>query len=115
MRKRPREPEAPVERYETIRHFITALLEEQTLTAREISVYARIAEKDVHGHLEHIKKTVQKGNRRFIVEPARCEHCNFVFRKRERLTKPGKCPSCRSTLIQAPMFHIESGELRAKS
>ena len=115
MRKRLGEPEAPVERYETIRHFIAALLEEQTLTAREISVYARIAEKDVNNHLEHIRKTIQKNNRRFIVEPARCGHCNFVFKKRERLTKPGKCPSCHSTLIRAPMFHIESGELRAKS
>lgn len=102
-----REPEAPVERYETIRRFITALLEEQTLTAREISVYARITERDVSGHLEHIKKTIQKNGRRFIVEPARCEHCGFIFRKRERLTKPGKCPSCHSTLIRAPMFHIQ--------
>ena len=108
MRKRPREPEAPVERCETVRHFITALLEEQTLTARDISVYAKIAEKDVNGHLEHIKKTVQKNNRRFVVEPARCEHCGFLFRKRGRLTKPGKCPSCHSTLIRPPMFHISS-------
>jgi len=108
MRKRPREPEAPAERYETIRHFITALLEEQTLTARDISVYARITEKDVNDHLAHIKKTVRKNNGHFIVEPARCEHCNFVFRKRGRLTKPGKCPSCHSTLIRAPMFHISS-------
>jgi len=107
MKKRLREPEAPVERYETVRHFITALLEEQTLAAREISVYARIAEKDVNGHLEHIKKTVQKNNRRFVVEPARCDHCGFIFRKRGRLTKPGKCPSCHSTLIRAPMFHVD--------
>lgn len=108
MKKQKHEPEAPIERYETIRRFITALLEEQTLTARDISVFARIAEKDVHDHLEHIKKTVQKNNRRFTVEPARCEHCNFVFKKRERLTKPGKCPSCHSTLIRAPVFHIQN-------
>ncbi|MBA3060962.1 MAG: transcriptional regulator, partial [Nitrospirae bacterium] len=39
--------------------------------------------------------------------PAECAKCSFVFRKRERLKKPGKCPICRSEFIQEPLFLIK--------
>ncbi len=106
MRKKSKEPFIPVARHETIRQRIASLLEGKTYSARDLSVEAGISEKDVYEHLEHIQKTVGKGGRSFIVVPAECRMCNFVFRKRDRLKKPGKCPVCRSETIQEPLFSI---------
>jgi uncharacterized ubiquitin-like protein YukD len=46
-RKKNKEPTVPVSRYETIRKYITALLEEETLSAKDLSQFTRIPEKDV--------------------------------------------------------------------
>jgi len=105
--KRPSEIEAPVERFETIRRYIMALLEEGTYSAKELSNIIRIPEKDICDHLEHLQRTFGKSRMRLDVVPAECRHCGFVFKKRGRLTKPGKCPTCRSIHIHSPLFHIE--------
>jgi len=109
--KRPRKtiktPVSPDERHDTIRKDIISLLEEYTLSAREISRYIKIQEKDVASHLEHIRKTLNKGGDRLIIESARCETCNFVFKKRDRLTNPARCPLCRGRLSSPMLFSIE--------
>jgi len=105
--KKPKEPTIPAERYETIRKYIIALLEQETLSPRDISQLIRIPEKDVSDHLNHIRKTLNKNVYHLVVVPAQCEKCGFVFTKRERLSKPGKCPICHDTLIHPPLFHIE--------
>lgn len=96
----------PEERHETIRKYIMALLEEYTLSAREIARYLKIPEKDVPNHIEHIKKTMMRSEKQLVVESARCEQCDFVFKKRERLTTPGKCPICKGRLIKPILFKI---------
>ncbi len=85
---------------------MSAVLREHICSAKEISVYLRIPEKDVYDHLEHIRKSLSKSGYHLVVEAARCEKCGFVFRKRTRLAKPGKCPMCLSSLILAPLFSI---------
>jgi transcriptional regulator len=106
MRKPPREPPEPVERYETIRKYIVALLQDYAITAKELSGYLRIPEKDVYDHLEHIRKTMNKGGYHLVVNPALCEKCGFIFRKRGRLSRPGKCPICHSSMIVPPFFSV---------
>ncbi len=106
-KSRRSESDAPAQRFETIRRYIAALLEEGTYSAKELSNIIRIPERDICDHLEHLHRTLGKGDRRLAVIPAACLHCGFVFKKRDRLTKPGKCPACRSIHIQAPVFHIE--------
>jgi hypothetical protein len=106
MKKKSREPFIPAARRETIRQKISTLLEGSTLSARDISVETGISEKDVYDHLEHLQKTISKSGQRFIITPAVCKRCDFVFRKRERLKKPGKCPVCRGESIQEPLFSV---------
>jgi predicted Zn-ribbon and HTH transcriptional regulator len=106
-RGRKRDIQEPVERNETLRHYITAVLEEQTLSARDMAQFARIPEREVYEHLEHVRKSLHGKPKELVVFPARCESCGFEFRKRERLAKPGKCPQCRSALILPPLFRIE--------
>lgn len=103
-----REAEPP-ERYETIRQYMAALLEESPYTAKDLSGIIKIPEKEICEHLEHLKHSLEKGGRRLVVLSASCLHCGFVFKKRTRLTKPGKCPACRSIHIRAPIYKIETG------
>jgi len=105
-RKRPKEPLVPVERYDTMRKYITSLIEEHTMSAKEISSILKIPEREVYDHLEHIRKTLHQAGGRLEVEPAKCEKCGFLFHKRERLSKPGKCPICHSHLVLPPLFKI---------
>ena len=106
VRKRSQEPFIPVARHETVRQKISSLLEGNTFSARDLSVEIGISEKDVYDHLEHIQKTAGKGAQSFVITPAVCRRCNFVFRKRDKVKKPGKCPVCRSESIQEPLFSI---------
>jgi len=93
-----------------MRKYITALLEEETLSAKDISQLMRIPEKDVCDHLEHIRKTLNKDNRHLVITPAQCEKCDFIYKKRDKLSKPGKCPLCHGSLIYPPRFHIIKAE-----
>jgi predicted Zn-ribbon and HTH transcriptional regulator len=106
VKKKSKEPFVPVERRETIRQKIISLLEGKTLSAREISVEAGVAEKEVYEHLEHIQRTINKREHNLIVTPAACKKCGFVFRKRDRLKKPSKCPVCRNEVIREPLFSV---------
>lgn len=103
MRSRPKQPFVPADRPDTLRREIVSVLMEESLTAREISERVGIREKEVLEHLEHIKiaRHVE-----LVMTPASCMACGFLFRKRERLKGPGRCPVCRSEHIAEPRFSI---------
>jgi hypothetical protein len=106
-RQKPKEPFVPAERHETIRKEILSLLLDQTLSAKDISAEVHISEKDVYEHLEHIARSTHKTGHHLTVIPAECLKCGFVFRKRERLNKPGRCPLCHEEKIQEPIFAMK--------
>jgi len=92
------------ERTETVRQALRDALKDGPLTAHELSARAGVKEHDVVGHLEHLERTAKAHGETFVVEPARCARCSFVFEERARFGRPSKCPSCRSTHIVAPRF-----------
>ena len=106
MKVKSKEPFVPQERHDTIRQEIISVLVKRTLSAREISAEVGISEKEVVDHLGHIRIAVRKSKERLMIIPAECKSCGFKFKKRERLTKPGKCPICRYKHIQDPHFSI---------
>ncbi|KJR42716.1 ribbon transcriptional regulator [Candidatus Magnetoovum chiemensis] len=101
---------APPQRQETARQEIIALLQTQQdyLTAKDISGFVRISEKEVYDHLEHISHSLDKKTKGqgLTIKPAECSICGFVFKKREKLKKPGKCPICKNEKIAPPQFKI---------
>jgi predicted Zn-ribbon and HTH transcriptional regulator len=107
MKRTARPERIPPGRTETARRAISAVLEGEPLTAKEISGFVHLPEKQVVEHLEHIRKTAARHGTALRTEPARCRGCGFVFRKRERLTKPGRCPVCRHESIEAPRFSVK--------
>lgn len=82
------------------------IIEEDSFSARDISGEVGISVREVSDHLEHIQKSVSRGDYHLVITPAECKKCGFVFRKRERLNKPGKCPVCRGESIQEPLFSL---------
>lgn len=104
MKAKP--PTVPPSRLATIRRQIADLLAGEPLSAREISVVVGIPEKTVRGHLEHLRRTLHPHGLRLQVVPASCRKCGFVFAKRERLQRPGRCPACREQSISEPLFAI---------
>lgn len=106
MKKKSKEAFIPQEREDTIRHTIISVLQSQPLSAKEISQNIGIPEKEAYEHLEHIKNTVSKSGHILAITPSECNKCGFVFKKRERLKKPCKCPVCSSESISAPLFLI---------
>ncbi len=107
MREKLKEPPVPLEMHETLRRMMSSALEQGPRSAKELSAGMRIPEKEVYVHLEHIRVTVGQSGRHLLVTPAKCKKCGFVFSKRERLKKPGRCPVCRGESIHGPLFSIE--------
>lgn len=84
-----------------------------SLSALEISAEAGVSEKEVYGHLEHIRRSLGEKNRKLVVTPAECLGCGFVFKKRERLKTPGRCPVCHGEHIQEALYSIAAGPYKA--
>jgi predicted Zn-ribbon and HTH transcriptional regulator len=92
---------------ETIRQQIISCLTDGPMNAIEISQHVRIMEKEVYGHLSHIGRSVAAQGKRLVIHPSRCLNCGFIFEKRERFSRPGRCPQCRETRIKRPTYEIK--------
>jgi len=60
---------------------------------------------DVEEDLRHAILSARAAGESVEIEPARCKACGFLF-DAGRLSKPGKCPSCRGTRIFEPLVSI---------
>lgn len=76
------------------------------LSSRDLSGLLGIREKDVSAHLEHLVRSLKRGDERLHVEPAEYLSCGYVFADRKRLTQPSACPKCRAQRIKAPIFSL---------
>lgn len=106
MKKKLKEPYIPADRKETVRQGIISALKGNMLSAKELSGELRVSEKEIYEHLDHIQMSVHKSGGILVVTPAECRKCGFIFKKREKLKKPGRCPICRNESIEEPLFEI---------
>jgi predicted Zn-ribbon and HTH transcriptional regulator len=114
VRMRDDGPRAPPPRTQTIRAAMLEALRAAgelggAMSAREFSQAAKVSERDVASHLEHLTRSRSAQGERVEVIPAACVGCGYVFRDRARLTAPGACPECRATRITAPRFRLSNG------
>lgn len=92
----------------TVRERLRDVLREGPATAKDLSRRAGVAEREVPAHLAHLARSlVHRGERLRLERPA-CLDCGFDFPRRERTTRPGHCPRCRSRRITLPRFWIEA-------
>jgi predicted Zn-ribbon and HTH transcriptional regulator len=95
---------------QTVRQRLIGLLTGSKLTSYQLAQLLGIPERQVEDHLGHVVKTIAGDHhRRFVLEPSCCHDCGFVFRDRRKLTRPSRCPRCRSESISAPRYGIEAG------
>ena len=91
----------------TRRERIIEELERGQYSVRELAVSLQMGARDVRDDLEHVRRSV---GGRFRIKPAECMACGFVFRGRDRLNQPSRCPECRQEQIIGPFFWIEPHE-----
>jgi predicted Zn-ribbon and HTH transcriptional regulator len=80
------------------------------VTPRTASSLARelgLRRGEIDDDLRHLIRSARAAGHRVVVEPARCKSCGFTFGE-DRLTKPGRCPECRSNWLFEPLLRIES-------
>jgi len=104
---KPRTEPVPAPRPETIRRQIIAFLEQGPAGARRISTALGIRERAVYQHLEHVRRSLHRQGQRLVMTPSVCHECGYVFRNRERLDRPGRCPRCRGTSLSEPLFEVK--------
>lgn len=102
-----REAAVPAERGETVRESLRRALCDGPATARDLSKRVGIRERAVADHLDHLARSLARRGERLAVEPSECLDCGFVFSRRERYTRPGRCPECRGRRISLPRFEIQ--------
>ena len=90
----------------TTRQRMRELLLQNDQDLRSLSQQLSLAEKEVLDHLHHLELSVRKRNQKLVILPSYCLKCGFSFTKRKRFSKPGRCPRCRSTYIEPPVFRI---------
>ena len=90
----------------TVRQEMIALLQTEACGLRDISQALHISEKEVGDHLAHIRRSLSSSEQSLKILPAECLACGFVFKERQRFSRPGRCPRCRQTRISLPRFTI---------
>jgi predicted Zn-ribbon and HTH transcriptional regulator len=90
----------------TRRHILDLLTSEP----RSVSSLARelgLKRGDAEEELRHVIRSARAAGHQIVIEPARCRTCGFVFGE-EKLSKPGKCPSCRGTRLLEAQVRVDS-------
>ena len=91
---------------QTKRQQMIDLLCNGEMNARELSQTIGIREKEVYEHLPHIARSLASQRKKLIVLPFRCLTCGYVFEERKRFTRPGRCPRCKKSHLERPMYRV---------
>jgi transcriptional regulator len=90
----------------TLRRHLMDVLSREPRSVSSLAREIGLSRADVEDALRHMIRSARAAGHRIVVVPARCRSCGFVFDE-DRLTKPGKCPSCRSSRIFEPQIAVE--------
>ena len=90
----------------TIRQDMIALLASGEFSVRDLAHAMGIREKEIVDHMGHIARSVVASGRQLDITPCRCRKCGFVFKERRRFSTPSRCPKCKDTYLDPPLFKI---------
>ena len=94
----------------TVRKDLIALLSHQTQSVSAIARDLGLKRGDVEEALRHAIRSAEAAGYRIRVVPARCRVCGFTFDER-KLSKPSRCPACRSTRLFEPQISLQEPSL----
>jgi predicted Zn-ribbon and HTH transcriptional regulator len=87
----------------TRRQAILAAIDEEPRTLSAIAVSLDLRRHDIEIELPHILRSARAAGATVVVVPARCRACGFEFGP-GKLSKPSRCPSCKSAWLDEPML-----------
>ena len=90
----------------TIRRQLIELLSHEPRSVSSLALALGLRRGDVDEDLRHAVRSAMSAGHRVEVIPARCKDCGFVFGP-ERLSKPGRCPSCKGSRLFEPLIRLE--------
>jgi predicted Zn-ribbon and HTH transcriptional regulator len=90
----------------TTRQQMIVLLSENDMSARDLSQAIGIREKEVYEHLPHIARSLEAHRKKVIIRPSTCLTCGYVFKDRRRFTRPSRCPRCKKSHLQEPLYRV---------
>jgi predicted Zn-ribbon and HTH transcriptional regulator len=91
----------------TLRKQLMDVLAGELRSVSSLSRELGLPRADVEDALRHMIRTARAAGHRIVVVPARCRSCGFTFGD-DKLTKPGKCPSCRQSRIFEPQIGVDT-------
>ena len=89
----------------TTRRQLIELLSETPRSASSVARDMGLRRGDVEEELLHALRSAAAAGHRVEVIAAKCKDCGFVFGE-DRLTKPGRCPSCKGSRLFEPQIRI---------
>ena len=90
----------------TLRKHLIEVLSAEPRSVSRLARELRLPRADVEDALRHMLRSARAAGHRIVVLPARCRSCGFIFDE-DKLTKPGKCPSCRGGRIFEPQISLD--------
>jgi len=91
---------------ETARRRIADYLRDSDATPSELAEALGVHVRSVYAHLPHVSRSVEAEGDRFLVAPPECADCGFSGFD-DLLTRPSRCPSCKSERIEEPVLRVE--------
>lgn len=89
----------------TIRRQLIELLSHESRSVSSLARELGLRRGNVDQDLRHAVRSAMSAGHRVEVIPARCKDCGFVFGP-ERLSKPGRCPSCKGSRLFEPLIRL---------
>jgi len=91
----------------TFRKNLLRILSAQPRSVSSIARELGLKRADVEDDLRHLIRSARAAGHRVVIEPARCRACGFTFGD-DKLSKPSKCPECRSTWLYEAQIYVSS-------
>jgi len=92
------------------RDLIPCLVERQW-SLRELAELMEVKPREAQEAMEHLLASLKHMPYRVEFVPARCRKCGFRFDS-TKLTRPSKCPRCRSRWIAEPRIGLQPSPQR---
>jgi len=89
----------------SLRRQLIELLSQEPRSVSSLARELGLRRGDIDEDLHHAVRSATSAGHRVEVIPARCKDCDFVFGP-ERLSKPGRCPSCKGSRLFEPLIRL---------
>lgn len=90
----------------TTRQRIADYLRDNDATPSQIADALDVHVDSVYAHVEHVSRSIEGNDERLLVAPPECADCGFSDFD-DILSRPSKCPSCKSERIEEPVLRVE--------